>query len=309
MKKILLSIVSVVALGSTSFAQIDTLSEFFTGTPTVYQVDAVSPIDSGYIFGNNIYGDAGKLMKFDAVTGLTSTSGFVKGVLVCVPVIYDATGTASINVKMWANSTSTTLGAELASVNVPLSQIDTTIATGYAFAGGSPRLYNVAVNFTTPVAIPADGFMAGITLPANSEGVAVVMNNTVGDFAAATTNAYEIWSDNSLSLTAVSTSWGASLTSAMAIYPIVNYTASIDEPSMLTTTVYPNPTNDVVNFSLNGVEIANVSIFSLDGKLVSSNTVNAATTTVDVTALNAGMYIYKMTSKNGNVVKDTFVKK
>lgn len=66
--------------------------------------------------------------------------------------------------------------------------------------------------------------------------------------------------------------------------------------------VYPNPANDVLNISANG-EISNVVISTLDGKVVQTTNY----TSVDVSNLTSGMYIYQVTV-NGKVSTGNFVK-
>jgi hypothetical protein len=303
MRKILLSVFAFAGLSATSFGQIDTLSEFFTGTPAVYQVDAVAPLDSGFVFGNNAFGDVAKIMKFDATTGL-SGSGTIKSVLVGIRAKVDMGG--SIKVKVWEFSSTTALGAELGSITVPLAQIDTNIAA-YALAGGAPRIYNVAVNFPTAITMPASGaFLVGVELPSNSTGAIAMISNSFGDFAAATTNSFELWSDNTLHT--VPASWGAGATAALAIFPVVNYTVGIDELNM-TSSIYPNPATNEVNFNLNGVQMSNIKVYGLDGKMILDNELNSTSGQINVASLNNGMYICEITSQNGNVVKSTFVKK
>lgn len=303
MRKILLSVIAFAGVSATSYGQIDTLSEFFTGTPTVYGIDQVVPADSGYLFGNNAYGDVAKLMKIDAVTGL-SGMGSIKSVLVGIAGKVDMGG--SMKIKVYDFTSATVLGAELGSITVPLSQIDTTVA-GYALAGGAPRIYNVAVNFSTPIAIPASGaFLVGVELPAATGGAVAIISNTFGDFAAATTNTFELWADNTLHT--VPGSWGVGVTSALAIFPVINYTSSIDELN-LTSSIYPNPTTNELNFNLNGVQMSNIKVYGLDGKLVMDNEVNGTSGQISVATLNNGMYICEIVSQNGNVSKSTFVKK
>lgn len=303
MRKILLSVIAFAGVSASSFGQIDTLSEFFTGVPTIYQVDAVAPLDSGFLFGNNAYGDVAKMMKFDATTGLAG-QGTIKSVLVGIGGKVDLGG--SMKIKVWDFSSATVLGAELGSMTVPLSQIDTTVA-GFAFAGGTPRLYNVAVNFPTAIAIPASGaFLVGVELPSSTGGAVVLISNTAGNFAAATTNSFELWGDNTLHT--IPGAWGAGVTVALAIYPVVNYTVGIDELN-LTSSIYPNPTTNEVNFNLNGVQMSNIKVYGLDGKLIMENELNSTSGQINVASLNNGMYICEITSQNGNVAKSTFVKK
>jgi len=72
----------------------------------------------------------------------------------------------------------------------------------------------------------------------------------------------------------------------------------------IVTSVYPNPATDVLNIVTNE-EIANVSIISLEGKVVATATNSA----VDISMLNSGIYIYEVTTTNGNVARDAFMKK
>jgi hypothetical protein len=66
--------------------------------------------------------------------------------------------------------------------------------------------------------------------------------------------------------------------------------------------VYPNPANDVLNISANG-EISSVVISTLDGKVVQTTN----DTSIDVSDLTSGMYIYQVTV-NGKVSTGNFVK-
>lgn len=83
----------------------------------------------------------------------------------------------------------------------------------------------------------------------------------------------------------------------------VSGTNGINE-NVISAKVYPNPANDVLNISINE-EIESVSIVTLDGKVVATSTGS----TVNVAELTSGMYIYEITTANGNVARDTFMKK
>jgi hypothetical protein len=66
--------------------------------------------------------------------------------------------------------------------------------------------------------------------------------------------------------------------------------------------VYPNPANDVLNISANG-EISNVTILTLDGKVVLSS----SSSTINVSELTSGMYIYQVIV-NDKISTGNFVK-
>jgi hypothetical protein len=76
----------------------------------------------------------------------------------------------------------------------------------------------------------------------------------------------------------------------------------IEENTASTVKVFPNPANDVLNIKADG-EISNVTITTLEGKVVSSTT----SSSVNVAELTAGMYIYQV-MVNGKVSTGNFVK-
>ncbi len=90
---------------------------------------------------------------------------------------------------------------------------------------------------------------------------------------------------------------------------IKNTTVGVNENTMANASVYPNPATDLLNFKLDGVEASSITIFSLDGKTLISQSVNSTTGSVNVSELNSGMYIYQIATANGETVKSTFVKK
>ncbi len=77
--------------------------------------------------------------------------------------------------------------------------------------------------------------------------------------------------------------------------------ASISENSAnMNLSVYPNPSNESVNFRFDAANEATVTLFDLAGKQVSSKTENAQTINVNTENLNAGIYMYQV--KVGNNV-------
>jgi hypothetical protein len=82
----------------------------------------------------------------------------------------------------------------------------------------------------------------------------------------------------------------------------VNPNANISEIT-LNASVYPNPATNVLNIKMNE-EVASVVISTLDGKVVATET----STSVNISELNTGMYIYTITGASGKVAKGNFVK-
>lgn len=299
MKKTLLSLGLFLAT-TASFAQVDTITSHIT-YPNIYSglLDDVAPIDTGFFAGTNAYGDKAKMQLFDASYGVTS-GGVINGVALLVVAKNDA-GTGSINVNIYSDNSGTPSATPIATVNVTLASIDTTIAnTGFA-DGNIP--YNHVAMFPSPIAIPAGNkFWAGFTTPTGTGNALAVAIS--GPFAAASTHSGEIWSDDSFHYYTDANGWGSSATYSTAIFPIVDLTASLQE-NVITSSVYPNPANNELNIQVGNDEIETVSIVSLDGKKV----LTATTGTINVSDLNAGMYIYNVTTKAGKLATGNFIKK
>ena len=70
---------------------------------------------------------------------------------------------------------------------------------------------------------------------------------------------------------------------------------------------YPNPVNDVLHITAkNGVE--NISIFNLAGQKIVSNA-KVSNNQIDVTSLNSGIYVFRVTLEGGQVETFKIVKK
>jgi hypothetical protein len=71
---------------------------------------------------------------------------------------------------------------------------------------------------------------------------------------------------------------------------------------------FPNPTSNELTIQLN--TIANeVSIITLDGKVISTTQVNNSTVTLNVSSLSTGVYFYEVKTANGSIARNTFLKK
>ena len=84
----------------------------------------------------------------------------------------------------------------------------------------------------------------------------------------------------------------------------VDNVADIEESSIAAASVYPNPASDVLNIKTEEA-IQNVTISSVDGKVVA----NATSGSVDISVLNAGVYVYNVTTVTGKTAKGNFIKK
>ncbi len=294
MKKSLLAI-ALVAAGFSATAQVDTLNGHFTGSRNLYGVGAAD--GGGYVSGNNGYGDLTKMVKFDNTNGPVTGAGQITGVLLEIPVKVDNGG--SFQVVVLGDNAGVPTTTPLATANVTIASVDTTIA-GYGFIAPDD-VYNVAVTFSSPAAVPANGaFWVSVVLPTTAGDTIALISNTDGDCANASTHVAELWSNLTFHTFGDPANWGLDVT--LGIFPIVNFTASIEE-NVISANVYPNPAKDQVNFSVNG-EIETIVITTLDGKVVAeSNT--AAVNTADFAN---GMYIYTLTTKEGKIATGNFAK-
>jgi hypothetical protein len=77
----------------------------------------------------------------------------------------------------------------------------------------------------------------------------------------------------------------------------------IDENELISASVYPNPATEVLNIKMNE-EVTSVVITALDGKTVATTT----SASINISALNSGIYLYTITSVSGKVAKGNFVK-
>lgn len=299
MKKILLSI-GVVLTSISLNAQVDTLTEFFTGAPTIYS--AATADGGGYVAGNNGYGDLAKMQLFDATHGVTS-GGSITNLLLWAPIKDGTTGT--FRAVIWANNAGAP-GAELGSVTITLSTVDTVAAN--TMIAEMAVGYNISANFATAVAVPANGsFWAGIVLPTVAGDTIALVTNTDGDFPDAATHTGEFQSGGTFFSfnDGTNATWGLDI--AMAIFPVVNFVAGVDENSM-SASVYPNPAADVLNIKLTE-NATSVSILGMDGKVISTESVNSNLVAVNVSNLVSGVYFYEVVAENGTVIRNTFVKK
>lgn len=312
MRKIYL-FVAAAFVGATSFGQTTT-----TITSHFEQALTTSPPSlglyswqsgNGYVSGTNAYGDLGALQLFDNGSGVTG-AGTIDSLKIMIRQKTNTTGTASVVFGVWENNGGNP-GTLLASQTVNLTDIDTSQA-GYqliGFDGTSAKgLYNVGVGFATPVAIPANNsFFAGVMYPltASAGDTIAILTTTDGTFVdtvhagvMSSTGSFYMYSNDGIKI-------------ENAIFPTITV-ASVNVADVIKaqTRLYPNPATDVVNIDFGSSTVKQVNVLNLNGQLVLNNTVDNGTSSLDVSNLDSGLYIYQAVDAEGAVLfTDKFSKK
>ncbi len=94
-------------------------------------------------------------------------------------------------------------------------------------------------------------------------------------------------------------------TSGFVKMHVVPYTPKISEEKAKDITIYPNPTNNMINISTTQ-EIQNMEIFSVTGQKISEH--GSDVTTIDISALPYGMYQIVCNFKDGSQSTHSFTK-
>lgn len=94
---------------------------------------------------------------------------------------------------------------------------------------------------------------------------------------------------------------------ASVFVSIASITGSIENIELEEIKVYPNPANDVLNFSMNQ-NISAIRIMGLDGKVVYNESVNTPSLSVDLSSFSSGTYFYQIRTEKGSFIRNSFMK-
>ena len=87
--------------------------------------------------------------------------------------------------------------------------------------------------------------------------------------------------------------------------PPIHYTDLTEKTKTINVTAFPNPASDKVTFN-STEKISNIELYSLTGqKVMTGNN----TQTLDISSVEKGIYIAKITTKNGSVASKKIIKK
>ncbi len=85
-------------------------------------------------------------------------------------------------------------------------------------------------------------------------------------------------------------------------------TSNVNNESVNTITVFPNPANDKINVSLNNTIGKTVSIYNSVGSLIYTNNVNQSNFTLELEGYESGYYILMINTTEGNVYKNFIIR-
>jgi hypothetical protein len=265
----------------------DTLHYPLPGTATLFTV--LAP-ESGYVCGNNTYGD---LAKADYFEPAESGKYLYKGFFEFAYISKQSGQNPNVEFKVWDNSGNSGYpGGILGTATLPLTSIfDDVVASRMT-----------VVNFDPPVLINGP-FYLGVVLPTTTGDTLALISTDEGEVDPGT--AFEQWFDGSWHAFSESNSWNLKLTQGIyALYCDVGFGITDDEP-VSSLKVYPNPVADILTVEFDAGtrnERLQVTLVNFLGQQEQSFTLAPGTEqfTISMEGLSKGIYILNV---SGNHVK------
>ena len=182
-----------------------------------------------------------------------------------------------------------------------------TTTSGNYYHGGNDVIYSFTATTTTiiKVEIPAAIAWTGMFIYADCADIGVTYA------ACATSPSAGLRTINNFPVVAGQTyfiyisSWPAPQTVAYSLNVTDLNLATNAFDQIKGITIYPNPASDRLFFETN-VAIKNVVVYSVNGQRINLNISNNE---VAIDNLQSGMYVIEMTTENGEIVREKFVKK
>jgi len=88
----------------------------------------------------------------------------------------------------------------------------------------------------------------------------------------------------------------------VAIYKMETITNIHNNGEQIKVTAFPNPASDMVNIE-SPIKITAIRVLNITGQVVMDIEVNATNHQLDVSDLRRGMYVFKIKSEEGSIVK------
>jgi hypothetical protein len=88
----------------------------------------------------------------------------------------------------------------------------------------------------------------------------------------------------------------------------VTNTTSIDDIEPATASVYPNPSNDIVNVSSDKGQLLKIELYSMTGRLLFEKDLNSKTYALNIGDYPSGAYLLRVFNQNNDIVNTTILK-
>jgi hypothetical protein len=277
-------------------AQCDTVLAPFSTVASGYTIYA-NP-NGGYIAGSNSFGDVAKAQAFPSPSGNFEVAGVAywtaakanAGASVAVN-LYDRNGAGTTT----TGNVNTAPGTVLATVSVPLARVDTAGFINYAAFPNAVTIgsaYAVGLDFTA--------FGANDQLG--------IVTNVDGD-AGNAERSWEKWDDNTWHT--MDAGWNSNSNGKfdLGIFPVLCPVVITGVPAegLHHLMVFPNPSEGLLNIGhvLNAEGDARIEVLTATGQSVYSRAVThgAGQTTIDLSAEAAGIYLVRMQTPQGSLVR------
>ncbi len=277
-------------------AQCDTVMTPFSSVATGYAI-YTNP-NGGYIAGSNSFGDVAKAQAFPAPSGNFEVAGVAywtgakanAGASVAVN-LYDLNGAGTTT----AGNVNTAPGTILATVSVPLARVDTAGFINYA---AFPNAVTIGSSYAVGLDFTAFG--------ANDQlGIVTNVDGNAGNAE----RSWEKWDDNTWHT--MDAGWNSNSNGKfdLGIFPVLCPVVVTGVPAegLHHLMVFPNPSEGQLNIGhvLNAEGDARIEVLTATGQSVYSRAVThgAGQTTIDLSAEAAGIYLVRMQTPQGSLVR------
>ncbi|MDD3875087.1 MAG: PKD domain-containing protein [Bacteroidales bacterium] len=259
----------------------DTLNLPMNGTPALY----LSPAGH-YATGTNEYRDKAKAQYFDSFSPYYRIMGGVYW-------FGAATGTSTnVTFSVWDNTGSNGKpgSTPLVSKSMPISTI----------VGNVTNQQMTYVMFDNPI-IVIDPFYMGVDIPQTPGDTLALKSNSSGQ-GGNPCKAWEQWANDQWY--DFTTAWSGNLDVKLGIFPIICFTADIEEADAHKISIYPNPANSflTLDFIDNAPQSLEIEIYNSTGSLVKSfknMSSQVLRFDLDIINLNSGLYHLSVKTEKG----------
>ncbi len=266
-----------------------------TCTITVYGAGTTT-VSGGYVSGNNRFGDKEKAMRYTLADKSLMLPGTIGQVSLFIGLKKaGGPGTGVMTVKVYADNA----GAPGALLGTSETKTISTLTAGSYTAN--------IFNFTTPVSLTTSSFFVSADFSGAGQDTLGLAQSADGCASTSTLTAWD--KDNTNAWGTMKAGWN--LSTDLGIFPIVTAeqldvnVKEISKDGLSLSPAFPNPAKDEVNINFNLAQAGNVEIalFDVTGKQVENLKLENLQTgshsaKMDVSSLNAGIYMYSVKANN-----------